>query len=528
MFRVNNVNADDIVSAIQLGCRTMSSVFNADDHGFPYFESRVRPTAYLAFNSLHGESHVPGRHLNALLNAEDACGVHLDENAIDAHTRALLFSYSGALPLPLNRDRPGGTLRLFSPHNIREGFHGLYALAAYRNCAEARALAEASIAAIFRNWSPQRGWTIDTPGIESPPNGSPFALDHFIGGVARAIGPLVKYYRATGCGPALDLAAMLTEHAIGEYFPANGAYLPHRQGTHTHSTTCVMSSLAQVADLTRDAHLMARVKAFYDNGLWQLRDELGWVIESAAPIADPDRGEVNNTGDILETALILGRWGFTEYYEDAETILRGHLLPSQVRDTSFIVDPPNPSGEDGKRNVARRHLGAFGFPAPYGHEPLDVTSVSFNMDIVGGTVGSLCEAHREIARRTPAGIWVNLLFDHQTDDVQIYSPYTHDVLSVRVKRRRPLFVRMPPWIPTDPIVDGCELRQHRRIGNYLFFPDPPINRALEIRFPLPERRMVLHHRTREICVHLRGSRVTAIDNFGADLTFFPPIDERGQ
>ena len=116
---------------------------------------------------------------------------------------------------------------------------------------------------------------------------------------------------------------------------------------------------------------MERVRAFYDNGLNDIRDEIGWVIESSGDGADPDHGEVNNTGDIVETALLLGRWGYTQYYGDAERILRCHLLPSQLRDTSFISEPDNPANEDGKRDVAARHLGAFGFPAPYGHKPLE-------------------------------------------------------------------------------------------------------------------------------------------------------------
>ena len=85
---------------------------------------------------------------------------------------------------------------------------------------------------------------------------------------------------------------------------------------------------------------------------------MGWVIESGLDGAPPDLGEVNNTGDIVETALILGRWGYTDYYHDAERILRCHLLPSQLRDNAFIQNPPNPDNEDGMRNVAERHLGA--------------------------------------------------------------------------------------------------------------------------------------------------------------------------
>ena len=63
--------------------------------------------------------------------------------------------------------------------------------------------------------------------------------------------------------------------------------------------------LAQLADLTGDAPLLDRVKAFYDNGLNDLRDALGWALEYSRPEANPDFGEVNSTGDIVETGLIL-------------------------------------------------------------------------------------------------------------------------------------------------------------------------------------------------------------------------------
>ena len=43
MGRVSNVNTTDILGAIRLGCRTMSSVFNAYDNDTPFFG------AYLTF-----------------------------------------------------------------------------------------------------------------------------------------------------------------------------------------------------------------------------------------------------------------------------------------------------------------------------------------------------------------------------------------------------------------------------------------------------------------------------------------------
>ena len=522
MTRLSDVNTRDIRGAIELGCETMSRVFNADDGDgdCPFFDVVVRPEARMGFNGLHTEAHVPGRHINAMLNAEDAAGIKLDEAAVEKQTRAAFLSFSGAVPLPLNRPEIGAKPTVFLPHNVREGFHALYPLVRYRGSDEAREFADACIAAVFEYWTAEDGWNYER--LENEHGLTTWRRGTFISGVARAIGPLVKYYRATGYGPALELAIVLKEKAIEEAFPADGSYDVEVVGGHTHSTTCVMSSLAQLADLTQDSALMDRVKAFYDNGLPSIRDALGWVIEGDNPEANPDRGEANNTGDILETALIFGRWGYPEYYQDAERILRGHLLPSQLRDTSFIEESPNPEGIDGLREVPRRLKGAFGFAAPYGHEPVESLHIKFNLDVVGGAVASLCEAYREIARRDEAGLWVNLLFDHDGPDVKIESTYTNGALRITPKRAGPLFVRVPTWADVARI-EGVD-RSVRTDSGYLLMPEPSPNTPVTIRFTLAEEEIELKHRTRRIRVRMRGDEVVAMDNFGADLTFFDALD----
>jgi hypothetical protein len=389
---------------------------------------------------------------------------------------------------------------------------------------EARNLAEKSIAAVFDLWSPDRGW--DVQRLEG------LGLHYqkcqgFIHGEARMLGPLVKYYRTTGYGPALKLALILKDKAIAEFFTTEGHYdLDSFVTGHSHSITCVLSSLAQLADLLQDAALMTRVKAFYDNGLLDMRDELGWSPESTTH-QGTDHGEANNTGDILEAALILGRWGYLEYYDDAERILRGHLLPSQLRDVSFIEAPDNPDGVDGLRDLANRHLGAYGFPAPYGHQSVGKGrgNVSFNMDVVGGTVASLCEAYREVARPGAVGTWVNLLFDHETSAIRVQSPYTHDCLRVELKQSGPLFVRIPSWLNYDDVtVEGAEAQPIWTKG-HLFFSEVAAGKEIQFHFPLKESEITeitlskrLHNHP--IRVKMRGDAVVAMDNFDADLTFF--------
>lgn len=521
MAKLRDVNSTDVADAIRLGCQTMQRVFNADDHDRPFFDAWARPEARLGFECPYTEAHVPGRHLNALLAAEEVLGVVPDEAAIRKHRQALFFSLGGPLPLPLNRERLDGPLAVFADHNVREALYGLYALVRHRHDAQATEWAERCIAAVLDLWDPVCGWV----GTRFEALGIRLQTRSFVWGLARAIGPLAKYYRATGHAPALELALRLAEKATREFFVEGGGYDPARFGSHTHSTTSTLSSLAQLADLQRDTALMARVRAFYDRGLDAVRDPLGWVIEHVGlPTANPDRGESNNAGDLVETALILGRWGHDAAFDDAERIVRGHLLPSQLRDISFIAAPPNPDGSDGRRDVAQRLRGAFGFPAPYGHQPVDYPAVHFCLDIVGGAIGSLCEVWREAVRTDEEGVHVELLFDAGRAAVRVESPYTGTGLRITPAGPASLVVRLPAWVAPGSVAVQAGGRPHRRIGTRLYFSDPVPGETITIMFPLAERELVLRHRTRDIRVRLRGDAVVAMDNFGADLTFFDPYE----
>ncbi|MCH2131077.1 MAG: hypothetical protein MK179_18195 [Pirellulaceae bacterium] len=521
MTKLSDVNTTDIIDAVRLGCGAMCRVLNADDHGVPFFDVVARPDPKMSFCPYTSEAHVPGRFLNALLTAEHVLGIDLDEEAVEKITRAAFLAYEGTLPLPLNRNKIGGRPINFLPHHIREGFHALYALVRYRNSQQARELAESSIDTIFQYWQATSGW--DYQRLESDHQIVIEKPQNFLNGLGRSIGSLVKYYQATDYGPALDLAIALKDKAIAEYFTEDGAY-QEAHGAHCHSTTSVISSLAQLADLTDDVTLRQRVKAFYDNGLWEIRDALGWSIESLHPGENFGRGEANNSADILETALILGSWGHPEYYHDAERILRGHLLPSQLRDVSFIIDPPNPENDDGKTDVAGRIQGSFGFPAPYGHQPINLSNVKFNTDIVGGTVGALCEVFQHATRFDRSGHWVNLLFDHETSAIDVQSPYTQSALRITLKRPGPLFLRLPPWVDIASVKLEGATGPLQEANHYAFIPEPPVKRAITVEFPLTRQEITLKNPLGPLRVQLEGDGVIAMENFGADLTFFDSLE----
>ena len=177
------------------------------------------------------------------------------------------------------------------------------------------------------------------------------------------------------------------------------------------------------------------------------------------------------------------------------------------------------------RKVRERHLGAFGFPAPYGHFPIGANplSVAFNLDIVGGVVASLCEAFREASRYQGAGHRINLLFDHETEHIRVRSLYGRKAFEIVPKVPGSLSLRIPPWTDPDSIRISPESGKTHFSNHSLNWPEVSAGSTIKISYPLSERHLTLTHRTRTIKTSLRGDEVVAMENHGAELTFFDEL-----
>ena len=511
MARLSNVNSTDLRDAVRLGCQTMTRAFNPHDADRPFFSAFVRPAGRLGWSSHYSDAHVPGRHLNALVAAKTCLDLEVDEAALRKHADALYFSYSGEIPLPLNRASIRASKpEVFLAHNLREGFHGLNALILANGEDRAFDLACQSIDFIRKHWHPRSGWS-----FQEAPSG--FIPNHVVSGIGRAIGPLVKIYTNTGHKPALALARDIAGAAL-EFYPAGGRYLGDRLGSHVHSITSTLSSLAQLAEITGDSAMLQRVADFYGRGLWEIRDDIGWAVESTRPDANPDRGEVNTSGDILETALILGAHHDSACYGDAERILRCHILPSQLRDLSWSIGRED--GDLPPRSVLARLEGAWGFPAPYGHEALGLQSVQFNLDIVGGTVASICDYYRRAwGRDRDNRVWLHCLTDLDEGAIQVRTPYTQGSLSILLKEPGAVAIRVPNWYAGDAAAFAGR-NDLALAGGYWHFASTEAPHPLELPLSLERHSFVLRHRTRDIGVVLAGDSVVSMENHGADMTFF--------
>lgn len=529
---MQDVNTSDIGSAIREGCNPMQILFDPAHNHLPYFSNVMSGSDPCnGHHSNYSISHVPGRWLNALLNAEDAIGIELNEFAIERLAYWAKISLSHPMGLPQSID-----LNSFQPvpvcdlHNLRETMHALNALAKYREDKESIELAKRLIERVSSyfnfdtgEWEENR-FRADYPGAsttctclgEDETRTFPVSFGRFIG-------PLVKLYRTTGMAEALELAVELKEIAFRNVLNESGEYDARTFGRHTHSTTSMISSLAQLGEILHDRSIFKRVEAFMRNGLEEIAiGETGWCIESAG--RKDLYGEVNNTSDIMETCLILGKQGNPDYFQQAERILRAHFLPSQLRDCSFITQIDVP--EQDNRHLLRRARGAFGFPCPYGHEYEEGSWISFNWDIVGGAVGGLCEAYRAIMTRDSEGFQFNLLFDYENDEITFKSPYTHnEVLCIAVNAPGRVRIRLTDRMDRSKISirNGPAHVVMTIEGSWLVLSGLEQGDCVEVAFPLQTEQKQYVFRDHSFTVLWRGDEVLALDGKGDRLLFFPKL-----
>lgn len=191
---------------------------------------------------------------------------------------------------------------------------------------------------------------------------------------------------------------------------------------------------------------------------------------AAHPANVPSRGEINQTGDMVRAALILGEQGEAKYCELAERCLRGSLLPAQLWESDlrgFLRDNPNPKN-DAERNVIERSVGGYGFPLPNarmreGDWPI------FTLDITSGAVYALCEAWRHRVMSTDK-LRVNLLFDYDGAELAVKSalPQTGR-LELTPRSKKPVLLRVPDWVDASTLAlkIGGKTRKPIIAGGYL-------------------------------------------------------------
>jgi len=519
-------NTTDLELAIREGCQPMQRLFDSV-HRLPYFQNIIQEdNSFNALNESLSLGHMPGRWLDALLAAEHAVGIRPDEAVIRRLADIAYMALDHPIGLPRNLDMTTyGPANASHSHNLRESMHAFAALLRHRGETRALDAAKRQIAAVSRYYDFAAAvWKTEQLLQETGGKlgGADWALPMHLG---RYIGPLVKLYRASGLEEALEQAIRIKTLLFRCVFNEQGDYDPQRFGDHTHSTTSTLSSLALLGDTLGDKTIFDRIVAFMNNGLRHIALPFGWCLESNK--RKDHCGEINNTGDILETCLILGKRGYPGYWQQAEQIMRSHLLPAQLLDTCFVPEWDRPE-EDGRHRMASRAKGAFGFPCPYGHEYEPGSRISFNYDIVGGGVSSLCAAYLAKVDRCGSLIGVNLHFDHRDDEIEVTSPYPNgDTLELYLKKAHPVRVRLSDWVDRERVAAKSRERDDIRtvvLGEWLYLFGLQAGDSATIRLPMAVRTVSYPFRGDTFTFRWRGDAVEAAASAGKRLTFFDELE----
>ena len=487
-------------------------------------------------------THNVGRALDALLKGREATGRAVD-GAVLGTLRAVLFAtldnptgfpaaWSRLADFYHDGQQPGMTC---SSHNLREAVQALLELYRADGDAEARRRLGTLLDTLLAITGDGGLYRADRIAAEPLLNGVlPFADHRVIGAFyqsctqnrGRLIMALTQAYQALGDPRALELAQRFVRLVRAEAFAEDG-HLTHFAGNHTHSITGTVHGLADWGLLAGDLDTLDHARRVMEVGLPPTCSSCGWSIEGAWREVIPGRGEVNNTGDMVQAALILGRAGWPRFFESAERMIRSHVLPSQWRIGQPYLrpadDPKNPpprvpDGEDG----------GWGCPAVndrYGRSRFGV------LDITQGGIQCLWAAIREGIIEDHFGMAVNLLFSNQAPELQVDSGLPErGRLRIATRRtdRAPaaLRIRRPSWLDAgrlDVRRDGVPERP-RLSDHWLIVPAAGAG-TVEVTFPVPRGAGTEWVNHRPFHVVFDGDQVVAMDPKGECAPMYPSVAE---
>ena len=522
-------NTNDLDMAIREAKNPMCEWYDANHDDLPYFENIVTGEQ---FGNYHHTSwscgHCPGRWAESLFFSQLVTGMELDPVVFQKLKKWVFKVYSNHINLPANIDLNTFELKKeVDLCNLRESFFGLTAVYLYDHDIRVFTIAEKVIATVEKYFDFENGrW--DSTAYEEATGAKSVGLftgdleqTRFCNTFGRFIGGLVRYYEISHSAAALTLACKLSDVALRSVVLEDGTFDPDRTSAHPYSTTSMLSGIALLADITGDMLLFNRLKSFMENGFYQIAIDTGWVTENLNRTNLV--GEINNSCDLLEVCLFLGKAGFSKYYERAEQMLRGHILPSQLLDTCFISDKNYI--DDSKNHMARRVKGAFGFPTPYGHEDEPGSVISYNWDIIGGVSG-LCWSKCHQTTENNDIYSINLLFDYENHDIKFSSPYQHDdILSIKLRAKKNLRIRLSSRIDLKKLKE--ELKKSGIIycilGDWLYLNHLMVGHTYSFCFPFIEEDKEYIFKNHHLTFRWKGDSIIAASSEGKRLCFFQEL-----
>lgn len=485
----------DLHEAIELASRHLNMLFDRDRDNEPFFYSNCQSdgTGKMYHSVNIGIPHVVGRALLGSMKAELLAGVPFPEDGLPILECYLKSSFDNPDHLNSYFDPEKGGTRCIEFHNMREGLYGLWALAAGRNSAWARETGHAMLETLERITDAEGRWSvarIEELGMKDRSFGVA------IPNATRLVDPLLAWYDCTQDPLAMKLAGLYARRGLETMYTPDGRFAPMDQSSgHVHSITSSLSGIAAYAVRTGDRPMLDACRRIMDVGVPDYFSSWGWGDEVFPdhPADVIGRGEINQTGDVVRAALILGGVGYPQYYELAERYLRSMLLPTQHLEAemrAYLRDKEKPS-DDSERDVVKRSIGGYAMQLPNARMRKGDWPVT-TLDITSGAVHAMSECWRHRMDAGEEGAMLNLLFDCDNELAAVKSglPFEGRLEFTAKKQIKQFRIALPRWLDAATMrvsVDG-KAREARINSGYAELGALDSGTAGTITFNLPCRR----------------------------------------
>ncbi len=314
---------------------------------------------------------------------------------------------------------------------------------------------------------------------------------------AAVLVPAIRFYRASGYTPALELAEGLVRFALrhtrgylpdGSLYPGEGA--GKGQGTldHLHTRTNFLLGVLDLGLETGRRELISWARQSYEHAkAWGT--DFGWFPEGMGH----RHGETCCTTDMIEAALLLGRHVDRSYFADAERFGRNHLIETQYLSLSQLEaalarlpedsgPPPHEGRYSTVQGVTASQVGAFAARS--------TLNDAFHLDVT-----AMMQCCNAAGARALHGLWryatganaLHLRFSVETPALRVVSHEpARGQLDITPKHTGPLAVRLPGGVHHAVVVVGGETRSTEARNGYAHL-EVVAGQSLSLHYALPAR-----------------------------------------
>jgi len=309
------------------------------------------------------------------------------------------------------------------------------------------------------------------------------------------ITPLERYFNYTKDEAALETAIGLSNFLVNNIKIDQRLYWQGRFNTHS-----ILFSLAGILRCAKHTHNKAHiqwVKKHFDWITSHAASSFGWVAEHPHRYKlrknQTQSCEICAVVDAIDTAILLAKLGYPEYWNMAERYGRNYLAEAQLNDVSWIKSTITKKNTalSAFDNIPERIKGCFAgwggvndFINPDGRHG----SATQNCCGPHGVLGTFL-LWENILTKEQDNIYVNFALNRRSAwaDVISYQPHAGK-LSVIPRINANLFIRVPDWAQKDKIKVMLNDKNAKKAwkGPYLSIPGVNKESTLTVQYPLAQ------------------------------------------